>query len=112
MTHQVSNGTGHGDVEATARYTTIPELADMMRLSRSLVYQLVASGRWPSHKAGGRLFFTAGDVAEIHELTRQPRMARPTPRSARPRTQRTHRRRTSPAGEAEPQPDGASSHPR
>lgn len=61
-----------------AKYLTVPELADLLRIKERKVYDLAASGRVPCSRATGRLLFPE---AEIRAWIARESTGRPPPDS-------------------------------
>ena len=49
---------------------TIPEVAEMFKLSREYVAKRAAAGEWPSRRYGRRVLFLLEDVEQIKDLGR------------------------------------------
>lgn len=47
---------------------TIPEIAEMFKLSREYVAKRAAAGEWPSRRYGRRVLFLLEDVQQIKDL--------------------------------------------
>lgn len=74
--------------EQPTRLLTVADVADWLRVSTSLVYQIVESGKLPVYRIGngrGAIRFRPEDIEVYLDRCRTEKVAPPTTRKLRPR---------------------------
>jgi excisionase family DNA binding protein len=54
------------------RKLTVPEVCEALRLTRKTLYKLIAEGRIPAVRIGGKWLFDADEVENALRAARQP----------------------------------------
>ena len=73
---------------STTRLLTVPEVAEWLRISTSLVYQLADAGKLPVHRIGngrGTIRFRPEDIEAYLDACRTENCPPATPRKLRPK---------------------------